>query len=116
MGEEERRDSHVTGKVWNMWSDYWVAQGKNIPALHFLRRGADQDFIFVTYATNAELDEFLTLYGNSIDLLVQKESDWWLPTNKWFGHWLVMRASIKRPFLGVERDVWGGEAVKSSTE
>ena len=113
--EQERRDSYVTGKFWNMWADYWTAQGKQIPPVHFLRRGADEDFIFVTTATNADLDEFLAIYGTSLDLIITKEGDWWLPTHKWFGHWQVIRATIKNPFLGVERAVWGGEASTGST-
>ncbi|MDH6409647.1 hypothetical protein M2113_000608 [Aurantimicrobium minutum] len=107
----ENKEYYIAGTVWNIWADYWVANGGIIPPLHYLRVGGGEDFIFVSAVANKDLDGFIQAVQAAPDLKFQKQGDWWLQTIRWFGHWTVFSASVRQGYIGLERRVWGYDEV-----
>ena len=98
MRTAEGRQYQIAGMVWNYWAKYWTGKDELIPPLHYLRMGGGEDLIFVSGVSEQALDGFLTAVKSAPELGFQKQGDWWLQTNQWFGHWTTFQVTV-RPTL-----------------
>jgi hypothetical protein len=101
MRTAEQRQYFIAGMVWNFWASFWTGKGELIPPLHYLRMGGSEDFIFVSGVSETALDGFLTAVKSAPELGFQKQGDWWLQTNHWYGHWTVFAVTIRPALNGV---------------